>query len=122
MATSLEYFRLVAPEFSGELDATVNAYIGMASSFINAAAYVNPELATAYQAASLMLSSKNSESGVTGGALIREKEGDLERHYAAPKIGAAHDIYLAQLLRLGAATGFSGCAVLTRMFDVINPV
>ena len=122
MTTSLEYFRLIAPEFSVELDATVNIYIGMAASFINASAYVNPELALAYQAASLMLASKNSAIGVTGGALISEKEGDLERKFSAPKKGESTDIYMAQLLRLGSATGLGSCAVLTRMFDVIAPI
>jgi len=122
MITSLEYFRLIAPEFASESELTVGLYLDMAASFVNSAAYVNPELATAYQAASLMLESKNSASGVTGGALIREKEGDLERQYSAPKTGAATDIYMAQLLRLGAATGIGGCAVLTRMFDVIAPI
>lgn len=120
MTTSLEYFRLVAPEFSGELDATVNTYIGMAASFVNSGAFINPELALAYQAASLMLASKASATGVTGGALISEKEGDLQRQYAAPKAGEVTDIYLAQLQRLGAATGFGAGAILTRMADWIT--
>lgn len=117
MTTSLQYFRLVAPEFATELDATVNSWLDMAASFVDSAAYVNPELALALQAASLMLNAKNSANGQTaGGALVREKEGDLERQYAAPNSGE-DDIYLAQLKKLGAATGIGYSAGITRMGD-----
>lgn len=120
--TALTNFRLIAPEFSNEVDATVNLYIEISASFINASSYINADLALAYQAASLMLARKASATGVSGGALISEKEGDLERRYSTPSLGGDTDIYMVQLNRLGAAAGFGGCSVVTRMFDVVPSI
>lgn len=116
MTTSLEYFRIVAPEFASELDATVNAFITLAADFIDASLYTNANLALAYMAASLMYQQKQSASGQSSGLdLKREREGDLEREYGVSTSSSnamAKDIYQQQLDML--ARSFSGACIMTR--------
>ena len=116
MATSLEYFRIIATEFASATDDTVNAFIGLAGNFINAGLYLNPELALAYQAASLMYQQKQSSEGNSSGLdLTMEKEGDLQRSYGKSSNssnGITKDIYQQQLDML--AKSFSGACIMTR--------
>lgn len=119
--TALTTFRLIAPEFSGEDDATVNQFIALAPSFINVNLYGDSlDLAIALKAASLMLARKNSASGQSsGGELLMEKEGDLQRTYGASTgNNDGLDIYMQQLRDLNMNLGvnqYSGA--LTRMAD-----
>lgn len=122
--SALTKFRLLAPEFSGELDATVNQFLALAPSFVNLALYTGEavDIATALKAASLMLAQKNSATGQSsGGELTMEREGDLSRSYgASTKFNEGLDIYAQQLRDLNLALGINqyGAAV-TRMADVV---
>lgn len=113
MPTSLEYFRLVAPEFSDELVVSVNSFIELAAAFIDPAIFANAELALAYQAASLMYQQKQSAGGVSNGmAITMEKEGDLARQYRSSNTGINKDIYMQALDKL--AVQFIGSSIMTR--------
>jgi hypothetical protein len=122
--TTIEFFRIVAPEFSGESDATVNQFIALAPSFINVNLYADDSLnlALALKTASLMLARKNSASGQSsGGELLSEKEGDLQRSYGAA-IGKNDglDIYMQQLRDLNMNLGINQySASTTRMADLV---
>lgn len=119
MATQLEVFRIVAPEFAGETDITVQAFLDLAPLYINPEIYPveSRGLALVLKAASLMLNRTRSASGSSsGGALLEEKEGDLMRKYGASnKNGATIDIYEQQLLQLSAST-IAGMGILTRVY------
>lgn len=119
MATQLEVFRIVAPEFSGELDATVQAFLDLAPLYINPEIYPveSRGLALVLKAASLMYQRKRSASGSSsGGAILEEKEGDLMRKYGATgKNGETLDIYEQQLRELSAGT-VAGMGILTRVY------
>lgn len=111
--TALTTFRLIAPEFSGENDATVNQFIALAPSFINVNLYSDSlDLAIALKAASLMLARKKSASGQSsGGELLMEKEGDLQRSYSAgssSSILGSKNQYELMLDRLSLSIGFGG--------------
>jgi len=115
MTTSLEYFRIIAPEFSATADASVTPFILLAADFIDASQYTNSELALAYMAASLMYQQKQSSSGQSSGLdLTMEKEGDLQRSYGASNStsGMTKDIYQQQLDML--ARSFAGACIMTR--------
>ena len=115
--TPLQYFRIVAPEFSAVLDADVNAFLTMAPLFIDVSLFdgETANLATALKAASLMLSQKKSASGSSsGGAIIEEKEGDLMRKYSeANALSGNVDIYEQQLNNL--SLGICGAGIMTRI-------
>lgn len=116
--SSLTKFRLIAKEFSGELDTSVNDYLGMAELFVSAASYIDSELAIALKAASLMLTAKNSESGssASSGVIKREKEGDIEREYSVNTSGySSQNIYESMLKDLCAASGLGFGGSVTRM-------
>ena len=119
--TALTTFRLIAPEFSGEDDATVNQFIALAPSFINVSLYGDSlDLAIALKAASLMLARKNSSLGQSSGSeLTMEKEGDLQRSYGASKgKNDGLDLYMQQLRDLNinlSINQYSGA--MTRMAD-----
>lgn len=122
--TALTVFRTLAPEFAAESDATVNEFLALAPSFVNVALYPaeSADIAIALKAASLMLARKNSASGQSsGGELIREREGDLERSYgAASSKNDGLDIYAQQLRDLTLAAGVNQySASITRMADSI---
>jgi hypothetical protein len=122
--TALTVFRTLAPEFAAESDATVNEFLALSPSFVNVALYPaeSADIAIALKAASLMLARKNSASGQSsGGELIREREGDLERSYgAASSKNDGLDIYAQQLRDLTLAAGVNQySASITRMADSI---
>lgn len=116
MATQLETFRLVAPEFATTSDTDVQAFLDMAPLFIDPMQYSveTRGLALVYQAASLMYQQKQSTSGDSSGLdLTMEKEGDLQRSYGKPNGKAvSRDIYLQALDRL--SLQFSGGCMMTR--------
>ena len=115
--TSLQYFRLIAPEFDAESDATVNEFITMAALFVSVDLYdgETASLAVALKAASLMLSKKKSSTGASdGGTVVEEKEGDLMRKYSTDAgSNAVVDIYEQQLKQL--SLGISGAGIMTRV-------
>lgn len=87
--TTLEVFRLVAPEFSAVNDATVNNAITFVSDEISESKFGSQyNKALAYLAAHFLawqavIANTGSTSGAAvGGRIISEKEGDLSRSYA----------------------------------------
>lgn len=83
--TSLEIFRLVAPELSNVSDTDVNSMIELASLEISKKVYKTLyEKALAYYAAHILtLNVLTGDDGVTSAYPIKsEKEGDLSRTYA----------------------------------------
>ena len=116
MASQLETFRLVAPEFASVSDAEVQKFLDLAPLFIDPLKYSveTRGLAIVYQAASLMYQQKQSTSGDSSGLdLTMEKEGDLQRSYGKPNGKAvSKDIYLQALDRL--SLQFSGATIMTR--------
>lgn len=125
MATQLEVFRLVAPEFALVSDEDVQKFLDLAPLFINPLAYPEESrgLALVYQAASLMFKQKQSSSGDSNGqALIREKEGDLERAWSAgsssSRSGSDENIYDGLLAKLG--LGAFGATIMTRYGSSVN--
>lgn len=112
MATQLEAFRLLIPEFAATSDADVQAFLDLAPHFIDPMQYAESVrgLALVYQAASLMYRKNQSASGnSSGGGLASEKEGDLSRSYfkgsGTSVKGASSDIYAKQLDALSLAVG-----------------
>lgn len=85
--TELDYFRLLAPEFAGVADATVNSWLTMAGNLIEVGCLdaERAEMAQALYAAHLLALSEGGAS--SGGAIVSEREGDLSRTYAAIKGG-----------------------------------
>ena len=90
--TILAIFRVIAPEFKDIPDATVQANIDIYADMISRANFGKYyERAVAFYTAhnmaltNLMTSSGSSSADVTGGAIVREKEGDLEKQYAEGK-------------------------------------
>ena len=112
MATQLEAFRLLIPEFAATSDADVQAFLDLAPHFIDPMQYAESVrgLALVYQAASLMYRKNQSASGnSSGGGLASEKEGDLSRSYfkgsGTSVRGASSDIYAKQLDALSFGIG-----------------
>jgi len=95
--TSLEYFRLLAPEFSSAADAEVNSWLTMAGKLIVAGCLDAERAAMAqalYAAHLLSLSARSGQGGSSAmGPVTSEREGDLQRTYGALKGG---DIWLGQ--------------------------
>jgi hypothetical protein len=120
--SQIETFRLIAPEFADETEATVNQFLALALNFVNVNLYPaeSVDLAIALKAASMMLARKNSALGQSsGGELLMEKEGDLQRTYGASTgNNDGLDIYMQQLRDLNMNLGVNqySCA-LTRMAD-----
>lgn len=85
--TALEYFRLLAPEYSATLDATVNQWLAIADLRAAETCFTDDraEMAQALYAAHLLALSEGGSVG--GGAVVSESEGDLSRTYAAIKGG-----------------------------------
>ena len=87
--TPLEYFRLLAPEFSSVYDATVEVWLTVAGNIVVVDCLDDERAAMAtalYAAHMLCLSIRSAQSG--GGAvgqITSEKEGDLQRTYASIK-------------------------------------
>jgi len=87
MSTSLEYFRLVAPEFASTSDAVVNQWITIAGMFVPTGCLDVEKyaMATALYAAHLMKLASSTASGGASGPITMEKEGDLARSYGTTK-------------------------------------
>lgn len=90
--TILEIFRVIAPEFADVTDEVVQANIDIYADMIsrsNFGKYYGRAVAfyTAHNMAltKIMTSSGSTSTDVIGGAVIREKEGDLERQYSEGK-------------------------------------
>lgn len=81
--TSLEYFRLLAPEYAAVDDATVGLWITMAEALANVACLdaERAAMAIALLAAHMQVLAGRGGSGATG-AIVSEKEGDLSHTYA----------------------------------------
>lgn len=95
--TELEYFRLLAPEFSTTLDATVNQWLAIAASLVNVGC-LDPERAAMaralYAAHLLSLTTTTARGGSTAlGPVTSEREGDLQRTYGSI---AGSDTYMGQ--------------------------
>lgn len=124
MATQLETLRLVAPEFASVDDVTVQAMLDIAPLIIDPLLYAENirGLALVYQACILLAQRSASASGTasTGGTLVREKEGDLERQFSSSTNSttgeAAQNQYELMLARL--SMNISSGAI-TRMADWI---
>ena len=128
MATQLETFRIIAPEFASSPDQTVQNFLDLAPLFIDPMLYPEDKrgIALVFQAASLMYQQKQSITGASnGGQLVREKEGDLERQYGSRSSSSTskmipRNIYLQQLDML--SLGITGAGIMTRMIgDVTAP-
>ena len=84
--TELEYFRLLAPEYSATLDATVNQWLAVANLQAAETCFTDDRAAMAkalYAAHLLTLST----AGGAVGAVVSEREGDLSRTYATIRGG-----------------------------------
>lgn len=84
--TQLEYFRLLAPEFASVDDSIVQTWLGMAG-LLSSTGCLDAEraaMAVALYAAHMLLLSQKGSVASAAGPLISEKEGDLQRTYAAP--------------------------------------
>lgn len=83
MTTALQYFRLLATEFAGVDDATVNVWLGIAAQDVYAPCLSDEELAraNALMAAHLLKQAQDASSGIAG-TIKSEREGDLSRTYA----------------------------------------
>ena|SRR5436190_17343847 len=98
MATALEYFRQLAPEFAAVSDDVVTAWIATAQVFNAAAtAHLDTEqknAADALYAAHLMWIQVYQKGGSVKGAVIKEKVDVIEVQYADPNsTGGATDWY-----------------------------
>lgn len=84
--TPLQYFRLLAPEFVSVNDATVDTWLSMAGSLANTSCLDAERAAMAqalYAAHMLYLTERQAAGGSAAqGAIVSEKEGDLQREYA----------------------------------------
>ena len=116
MLNQLNTLRLIAPEFSGVPDATVNEILALAPLFIDVNLYPEntKDLAIVYQACILLLDRQSSISGQSGGGtLISEREGDLERKYSAGTQKSVN-IYEVKLQELRSGVALT---VMTRMLN-----
>lgn len=123
MASQCETLRLVAPEFDSEDEFVVENMLSLAALVIDPMAY--PEntrgLAIVYQACILLSQRAASANGTAGatGDLTMEKEGDLQRSYAAGKsagrFGSKNQYELA-LDKLSLNLSMGG---ITRMADLV---
>lgn len=118
--TELEYFRLLAPEFSVVDDTTVSQWLAIAANLVNVSCLDAERAAMAialYAAHMLSLNIRSGQGGAAAqGAVISEKEGDLQRSYSAVKGG---DTYIGQTLYgqqyLDIMQSCSGAAIMTRV-------
>ena len=84
--TALEYFRLLAPEYSATPDATVNQWLAVAN-LQAAETYFTDDRAAMAQALYAAHLLTLSTAGGAVGAIVSESEGDLSRTYATIKGG-----------------------------------
>lgn len=119
--TSLEYFRLLAPEFAAVSDTVVNQWLLIATNLVNPgclpAETLNMAIAL-YAAHMLSIATNSASGGATGYAAVkREKEGDLEREYSVSATSGAVNYwdstpYGIQFNQL--TLGCFGAAIMTR--------
>lgn len=117
--TELEYFRLLAPEFSSVDDATVNRWLSVAGNLVNVGCLDAERAAMAralYAAHMLSLSTRSGQGGAAAlGPVTSEKEGDLQRSYGGLKGG---DTYLGSTSYgqqyLDVTKACFGAAIMTR--------
>lgn len=86
--TQLQWFRLLASEFSALTDAQVNALLSAAAVFVDTSGLNTDQAnaAMALYAAHLQWISVNRTSiGASQGNITSEKEGDLQRSYSGMK-------------------------------------
>ena len=87
--TPLEYFRLLAPEFAGVADATVQTWLTMAGNLANTGCLdaERAAMALALYAAHMLRLTLAHAQGTVGalGPVTSEREGDLQRTYGALK-------------------------------------
>lgn len=85
--TALQYFRIFASEFGAVADATVETWITIATALVNTGCLDDDRanMAIALYAAHMYSLSLREGSAAVSGAVVREKEGDLERQYAVSK-------------------------------------
>lgn len=95
--TPLEYFRLLAPEFSSVIDATVNTWLSVAGNLADTSCLTaeTANMAKALYAAHLLrLTQTQAQAGSAAlGPVTSEREGDLQRTYGAVK---GSDTWLGQ--------------------------
>lgn len=96
--TILEVFRLIAPEFADVTDEVVQANIDLYADMISKKNFGRfYERAVAFYTAhnmalaNIVSAEGSSGSSITAGAIIREKEGDLERQYSEG--GSSTDLF-----------------------------
>ena len=82
--TELEYFRLLAPEFAGVADATVNQWLSVAGNLTETGCLDTERAAMAQALYAAHLLTLSTAGGAVG-AVVSEREGDLSRTYATIK-------------------------------------
>lgn len=118
--TALEYFRLLAPEYSATLDATVNQWLAMADLQAAETCFTDDRAAMAqalYAAHLLSLSTRSGQGCAAAlGPVTSEEEGDLQRSYGGLKGG---DTYMGQTSYgqqyLDITRACFGAAIMTRV-------
>ena len=118
--TELEYFRLLAPEFSSVADATVNQWLSVAGNLTETGCLDTERAAMAralYAAHMLSLTTRSGQGGAAAlGPVTSEKEGDLQRSYGGVKGG---DTYMGQTSYgqqyLDITRACFGAAIMTRV-------
>lgn len=97
--TQLEYFRLLAPEFTSVADVEVNKWLLIAGNTASVGCLdtERADMALALYAAHMLSLATRAAAGGSGstGVITSEKEGDLQRTYGASK---GDDSYLGQTL------------------------
>jgi hypothetical protein len=116
--TPLEYFRVVAKEFSCIDDATVNQWIVIAGNYTDVECLGEEKgaMAQALYAAHLIFVSNNGS--LSSGQVKRKKEGDLEIEYFGTGNSGASQGYLMQTIYgqqfLEATRACFGSSIMTR--------
>lgn len=118
--TALEYFRLLAPEFASEPDATINQWLSIAGSLTDLGCMDAERAAMALALYAAHMLSIATSSGQNGGAatgvITSEKEGDLQRNYGAVSGG---DTYMGKTSYgqqyLDITKSCFGAAIMTRV-------
>ena len=82
--TELDYFRLLAPEFAGVADATVNQWLSVAGNLTETGCLDTERAAMAQALYAAHLLTLSTAGGAVG-AVVSEREGDLSRTYATIK-------------------------------------
>ena len=118
--TELDYFRLLAPEFSSVTDTTVNQWMSVAGNLTETGCLDTERAAMAralYAAHMLSLTTRSGQGGAAAlGPVTSEEEGDLQRSYGGLKGGdtdMGQTSYGQQYLDITRAC--FGAAIMTRV-------